>query len=74
MLYVAMIPAATPEPVVAVLEKAMADALAQPDVKAQLARLDLFVEAETGKAAQERLTAQRDRYARIIKATGMKIE
>ncbi len=74
VLYLAMVPAATPEPVLAVLQKAMADALAQPDVKAQLARLDLFVEAETGKPAAERIAAQRARYARIIKATGMKIE
>jgi tripartite-type tricarboxylate transporter receptor subunit TctC len=52
----------------------MSDALHQPDVKAQLAKLDLFVEAETGAAAQERIRAQRERYARIIKATDMKIE
>jgi len=74
VLYLAMVPAATPEPVLAVLQKAMADALAQPDVKAQLARIDLFVEAETGKPAADRIAAQQARYARIIKATGMKIE
>jgi tripartite-type tricarboxylate transporter receptor subunit TctC len=74
VLYLAMVPAATPEPVVAVLQKAMADALQEPDVKAQLAKLDLFVEAQVGKAAQDRIAAQRARYARIIKATGMKIE
>ena len=53
---------------------AMGDALEQPDVKAQLAKLDLFVEAETGKAAEDRISAQRSHYARIIKSTGMKIE
>ncbi|MEO7852417.1 MAG: tripartite tricarboxylate transporter substrate binding protein [Rubrivivax sp.] len=74
VLYVAMVPAATPEPVMAVLQKAIADALAQPDVKAQLARLDMFVEGLTGAAATERLRAQGERYARIIKNTGMKIE
>ncbi|MDQ2926691.1 MAG: tripartite tricarboxylate transporter substrate binding protein [Caldimonas sp.] len=74
VLYVAMVPAATPEPVMVVLQKAMSDALMQPDVKAQLARLDLFVEAQTGKPAADRIDAQRARYARIIKATGMKIE
>lgn len=56
------------------LRKAMADALAQPDVKAQLAKLDLFVEGETGKEAEEMLRSQRERYGRIIKATGMKVE
>ena len=74
VLYVAMLPAATPQPVVDLLDQAMADALAQPDVKAALAKLDLFVEAETGKAAEERIAAQRARYERIIKATGMKID
>ena len=74
VLYVAMVPAATPQPVMDVLDKAMAEALAQPDVKAALAKLDLFVEAQTGKAAEERIAAQRVRYERIIKATGMKID
>jgi tripartite-type tricarboxylate transporter receptor subunit TctC len=74
VLYVAMVPAATPEPVMAVLQKAMGEALQQPDVKAQLAKLDLFVEAEVGKPAADRIAAQRARYARIIAATGMKIE
>ena len=74
VLYLMMVPAATPEPVMAVLRKAMADGLQQADVKAQLAKLDLFVEAETGAEAQERIRAQRERYARIIKATDMKIE
>ena len=52
----------------------MADGLQQPHVKAQLARLDLFVEAESGAEVQERIRAQRERYAKIIKATDMKIE
>ena len=74
VLYVALVPAATPEPVMVVLRKAMADALDQPDVKAQLTKLDLFVEGETGKAAEDSLRTQRERFARIIKATGMKVE
>lgn len=74
VLYVAMLPAATPALVVEVLRKALADALDQPDVKAQLAKLDLFVEKQAGKAAEDRLAAQRSRFARIIKSTGMKVE
>jgi tripartite-type tricarboxylate transporter receptor subunit TctC len=74
VLYIMMVPAATPEPAMAVLHKALTDALQQPDVKAQLAKLDLFVEAETGAEAAERIRAQRERYARIIKSTDMKIE
>lgn len=74
VLYLAMVPAATPEPVMDVLRKAMAEALDQPDVKEKLANLDLFVEKTTGSEARDILDKQRERYARIIKATGMKVE
>ena len=74
VLYLAMVPAATPEPVMAVLRNAMLEAIDQPDIKAQFAKLDLFVERETGAAAEEMLRKQRERYARIIKGTGMKVE
>ena len=74
VLYIAMVPAATPEPVMAVLRQAMAEALIKPDVREQLKNLDLFREGLTGAAAESRLTAQGERFARIIKATGMKIE
>jgi hypothetical protein len=36
--------------------------------------LDLVIEAETGQAAVQRLESLRNRYAPIIKATGMQIE
>lgn len=74
VLQIAMLPAATPAPVVEALRKAMADALEQPDVKAKLAPLDLTIDKQSGPAAQERLTEARTRYARIVKATGMKAE
>ncbi len=74
VLYVAMVPAATPEPTLAILQKAMGDALDQPDVKQALSKLDLFVEKTTGKEAEAVLNKQRERYARIIESTGMKVE
>ncbi|MGI4776536.1 MAG: Bug family tripartite tricarboxylate transporter substrate binding protein [Janthinobacterium lividum] len=74
VLQVAMLPAATPSPVVETLRKAMADALDRPDVKAKLAQLDLAIEMQAGVAAQERLDAARMRYTRVVKATGMKAE
>jgi tripartite-type tricarboxylate transporter receptor subunit TctC len=69
-----MAPPPTPHPVRDVLPPAIAEARAQPDVTAQPAKLDLFVEAQSGAAAAERLRTQGERYARIIKNTGMKIE
>ena len=74
VLYIAMVPAATPEAVMAVLRKALGDALAQPDVKALLAQLDMVPEGLLGDDAARRLATQGERFARIIKSTGMKVE
>lgn len=74
VFYVAMVPAATPPEVVTMLQKGMAEALARPEVKTRLDSLDLVIEAETGNAAVQRLEGLRNRYAPIIKATGMQIE
>ena len=74
VLYVAMVPAATPEPVVQLLQKAFTDALKRPDTQAQLASMDLFYEGLTGPEAVKRLSDLSQRYGRIIKSTGMKVE
>ena len=59
---------------IATLQKSMSDALARPDIKERLQAQDLLIEAETGNAAAQRIEALRNRYAPIIKATGMQIE
>jgi tripartite-type tricarboxylate transporter receptor subunit TctC len=74
VFYVAMVPTATPNDVVAVLQKGMHEALSRPEVKARLEAQDLVIESETGQAAVQRLENMRARYAPIIKATGMQIE
>ena len=74
VLYVAWVPAATPEPIVQTLQKGFADALGRADVQARLAGLDLFYEGLTGAAAGKRVSDLSERYARVIKATGMKVE
>lgn len=74
VLYAAMVPAATQQPVVDVLVKALGVALALPDVKAKLAGLDMDVLAETGATASDRLARLRERYAKTIQATGMQVE
>jgi tripartite-type tricarboxylate transporter receptor subunit TctC len=74
VMYVAFVPAATPEPVAATLTRALGDALRAPDVQERLAKLDMVIEAETGAAAEARLAKARERYAATIKATGMKID
>jgi tripartite-type tricarboxylate transporter receptor subunit TctC len=74
VLYVAMVPAATPEPVVQLLQKTFTDALKRPDTQAQLAGMDLFYEGLTGKDAVKRMSDQAQRYGRVVKSTGMKVE
>ena len=74
VLYIAMLPAATPDAVVQTLQQAFADALAQPEVRQRLASLDLFYEGLTGAAAAKRLADLSARYGRVIQATGMKVE
>lgn len=74
VLYIAMVPAATPEPVVQLLQKAFTDALKRPDTQTQLASMDLFYEGLTGQDAVKRLGDQSQRYGRVVKSTGMKVE
>ncbi|MDH6593665.1 tripartite-type tricarboxylate transporter receptor subunit TctC [Variovorax sp. TBS-050B] len=74
VLYLAMVPAATPEPVLQTLRQSLAKALALPELRSRLATLDMVPLAETGAAAADRLAANRARYGRIVKATGMKVD
>lgn len=74
VLYGMWVPAATPDAVVQVLQKAVLDALARPDSQKRLLDLDLHYEGLTGAAAAKRLNDLSERYARVIKATGMKVE
>ncbi len=74
VLYVAMVPAATPEPVVQLLQKAFTDALKRPDTQGQLAGMDLFYEGLIGPDAVKRLSDQSQRYGRVVKSTGMKVD
>lgn len=74
VLYIAMVPAATPESVVQVLQRSFAEALARPDVQARLANLDLHYEGLTGAAASKRLAELSDHYGRVVRATGMKVD
>jgi tripartite-type tricarboxylate transporter receptor subunit TctC len=74
VLYLAMVPAATPEAVVQTLQRHIVDALKRPEVQARMANLDLFFEGLTGDAAAMRLSDLSGRYGPIVKATGMKVE
>lgn len=74
VLYLATVRAETPDAVVAVLQRGITDALASPDVRERLNKLDINVLAETGPKVAERLASTRARYASTIKSTGMKVD
>jgi tripartite-type tricarboxylate transporter receptor subunit TctC len=74
VLYMVLVPAATPEAVIDVLQKNIVAALQRPEVQARLNSLDLFYEGLTGAAAAQRMNALSQRYGAIVKATGMKVE
>jgi len=74
VLYLAMVPAATPEPVMKTLRDALQSALALPEVKSRLATLDMVALGETSDAAAQHLESARARYGKIVKSTGMKLD
>ena len=74
ILYMAMVPAATPEPVMQILQRGMLDALRRPDIQARLTTLDLQVDGAVGAAASKRLADLSAQYGRIAKATNMKVD
>lgn len=74
ILYVAMVPAATPDTVVQAISIAMSEALKRPDVQARMAGQDLFPEGLVGLPARKRLMDLSNRYAGIVKVTGMQPE
>lgn len=74
VLYLAMVPAATPEPVMQTLRQALHKAMTLPEIKARLASLDTVALAETDAAATTRLATAQARYGRIVKSTGMKVD
>ncbi len=74
VLYVAMVPTATPEPVVQILQRAFAEALARPEVQQRMAILDLRFDGVMGAAAEKRLAEDSERFGHIIQATGMRVD
>lgn len=74
MPYLVMAPAATPEPVVQLLQKHIVEALQRPELRERMKSLDLFYEGQTGAAAAQRLADMSARYGQIVRSTGMKAD
>jgi tripartite-type tricarboxylate transporter receptor subunit TctC len=69
-----MVPGDTPEPLLASMQKATQAVFAQPAVQERINSMDMVYEGLTGAAANKRLNDLSVRYAKIVKATNMKVE
>src|SRR5450830_92799 len=74
VLYLTLVPAATPADAVQALLAGWVDAMGRPEMKARMQQLDLQAEKDSGDALRDRLMRQSARYARIIQSTGMTVE
>lgn len=74
VLTVIMVPGDTPEPLMTNMKKAVLDVLSQPALRDRLVTLDMVYEGLTDAAANKRLNDLSVRYAKIVKATNMKVE
>ncbi|HVZ45774.1 MAG TPA: tripartite tricarboxylate transporter substrate binding protein [Ramlibacter sp.] len=67
-------PPKTPAKTLAALEEMITDALGSPDVRGKLTSLGLVIEPRCGANFRSYLEAQRDEYARVIKAANIKVQ
>lgn len=74
VLYVVMAPGSTPQPLMQLLARAILDVMARPEMQARLKDLDMVPENLAGVDAARRLDRQYERYGRVIRATGMKVD
>ena len=74
ILYLAMVPSATPDAVVQKLQAGILEALKRPELENRLLNLDMVLEGQTGSEAAKRLADASERYAKLVRATGMKVE
>lgn len=74
VLTVIMVPGSTPEPIMTAMKKAVIEVLATPTLRDRLTTLDMVYEGLTDEAAMKRLTNLSSRYAKVVKATNMKVE
>ena len=72
--YVMSAPAGIPEEIAARLENEVRRALASPDLQEKLRLQNSEVVAITGAEAKARLKAQRDLWAKVVKATDMRVD
>ena len=73
-LYVAAVPARSPESVIRALSRAIAEALTDGGIRDRLIALDLSPTPAEGREAKTRIEQTLERYTRTVQATGMKAD
>jgi tripartite-type tricarboxylate transporter receptor subunit TctC len=72
--FVLLAPAATPEPVVALIEREARSALQAPDLIKRFRSVNMDIVASSGAEAKARLQADIRLWAKVIEATGMRAD
>ena len=72
--FVLAAPAGVPDSIAEVIEREARAALRMPDVKEKLRAIDIEVQATTSAEATAILKAEAATMARVVKATGMRID
>jgi tripartite-type tricarboxylate transporter receptor subunit TctC len=69
-----VVPAGTPKEIVALLQREIAKAVAQPDVKEKLATLGFVAVANTPQEFGERMKAEIEKWGKIVRDAKLRIE
>jgi tripartite-type tricarboxylate transporter receptor subunit TctC len=67
-------PAGLPEAVAGVLEREVQLALASPDLQDKLRAQDILIAPTPGVGAKARITSDFEKWAKVVKATGMQVD
>jgi tripartite-type tricarboxylate transporter receptor subunit TctC len=67
-------PAALSEPIAAVLEREVSAAMRLPDVAERLRTMDTTPEVMVGGGVRVRLKADREAWAKVVAAAGMRVD
>ena len=73
-VYMILLPAAAPPPVVEGLERAIASASGRPELRAALAKMEQVPVSLGSRGMAERIRSERDRWGPIVRATGYTAE
>ena len=67
-------PAGIPEPVAALLEREVLRALASPELQEKFRAQDILIAPTPGAETKARIKADFEKWAKVVKATGMRVD